>query len=271
MLDRRSILGSMAALAVGSGQAGAEPDAPPSPLESKLPRTPQEHLTAIVRLVASLDEIDVPWWYRGIVYAQQENKAPQPIFKMEGVETYWFRHGGDGTYWVSSRTLSFLRDVKTDKMLYEFENPFTGEVNAVTPNTFGGDDVEHYTVDGITSPVVSSVPKTGPLTFDWKTVGPHVFLLKDRGSPNMPQPFLEAQSPSAPLRAFLDPAIRSLPSYFSSTWISPYPEWMNMGEIPGHTIWHSTGGKLKSIDELPVEYLNRARAEYPESLSAQPG
>ena len=263
-LSRRTMLGAMAAFATAPRLAGA------ASVARGMPSTPEEHLRAFVRLTASLEEKDVPWWYRGVVYAVQEKRPPRPLFRIEGVETYWFEHEGDGTFRAHSRTLSFMRDVETDEYLYEFKNPFTGRVNEVSPNILRSDVPDHYTADGIKTGFPGSKEDKGPVYFDWQVAGPHVFLLKDRGSTTLPQPWLEAQSPSAPLVEFLDPSVNTLSSFFSSTWFSPFPAWMEMGDIAGHNIWHSTGAKLGSIEDLPSDYLKRARADFPESLSARP-
>lgn len=258
------MLGAMAAFASAPRLVDADTQL------SGMPATPEEQLRAFVRLTASLDEEDVVWWYCGTVYTVQEKQPPRPIFKIEGAETYWFEHKGDGTYLAHSRTLSFMRDAKTDEFLYAFKNPYTGKTNDVSPNILRSREPDHYTPNGITTDFPGASPKEGPLHFDWKVAGPHVFLVKDRGSTAMPQPWLEAQSPSAPLAEFLDPSLRRLSSFFSSTWFSPFPSWMDMGDIPGHNVWHSTGAKLKSVEDLPPEYLKRARADFPESLSARP-
>jgi hypothetical protein len=243
---------------------------PAASVRPGMPSTAEEHLRAFVRLTASLREEDVPWWYRGIVYAVQEKRRPKPIFKIEGLETYWFEHGENNSFLAHSRTLSFMRHAESGDFLYEFKNPFTGKINAVTPNVLGSKEPERFTANGIFTDFPGSESKAGPLSFDWQVAGPHVFLVKDRGSTAMPQPWLEAQSPSAPLAEFLDPAVQRLSSFFSSTWFSPFPAWMEMGDIPGHNVWHSTGAKLKSIDDIPAEFLARARADYPEALSARP-
>lgn len=263
-LSRRTILGAMATFATAPDLSAAVPRRP------GMPTTAAEHLQAFVRLTASLREEDVPWWYRGIVYSVQERKQPKPIFKIEGLETYWFERGDNGSFLAHSRTLSFMRHVDSGEFLYEFKNPFTGKTNEVTPNVLGTKEPERYTTNGIFTDFKGSDSKTGPLYFDWHVAGSHVFLVKDRGSKLMPQPWLEAQSPSAPLAEFLDPTVKSLSSFFSSTWFSPFPAWMDMGDTPGHNVWHSTGAKLRSIEEVPAEFLARARADYPEALSARP-
>ena len=45
---------------------------------------------------------------------------------------------------------------------------------------------------------------------------------------------------------------------------------LDMGDRPGHLVWHAGGAKLRSIDELPAEYRRRAEKEYPALLSADP-
>ena len=47
----------------------------------------------------------------------------------------------------------------------------------------------------------------------------------------------------------------------------PWQEWMEMGDRPGHLLWHAAGAKLNSIAELPDDYRKRAEAEYPERMT----
>ncbi len=84
------------------------------------------------------------------------------------------------------------------------------------------------------------------------------------------QPILEAQSVFTPAAQLADRKLNRADAMFSSTTFSPYPRWMEMGDTPGHTIWHAAGRKLRSLDELPAEYLDRARRQFPGQLSAKP-
>ena len=45
---------------------------------------------------------------------------------------------------------------------------------------------------------------------------------------------------------------------------------MDMGDRPGHLVWHSSGRKLASVDEIPDEYRRRADAEFDGLLTAAP-
>ena len=46
----------------------------------------------------------------------------------------------------------------------------------------------------------------------------------------------------------------------------PWLAWMEMGDRPGHLLWHAAGAKLPGLDALPDEYRQRAEQEYPERL-----
>jgi hypothetical protein len=68
----------------------------------------------------------------------------------------------------------------------------------------------------------------------------------------------------------LDSSVTALPATFSSTVFMGWLKWMNMTDEPGHVIWHASGAKLRSLDELPREYRERAEREYPERMTAKP-
>ena len=51
---------------------------------------------------------------------------------------------------------------------------------------------------------------------------------------------------------------------FTATVLMPWLPWMDMDDVEGHTLWHASGVKLDSIDQLPEEYSKRMMAEHPE-------
>jgi hypothetical protein len=53
----------------------------------------------------------------------------------------------------------------------------------------------------------------------------------------------------------------------SGAYVFPYPDWMEMGDLPGHMFAAWSGHKLRGIEQLPAEFLARARAEHPALLS----
>jgi hypothetical protein len=67
-----------------------------------------------------------------------------------------------------------------------------------------------------------------------------------------------------------DARIDAVPATFSSTVFMGWLKWMEMQGIPGHVVWHASGAKLRSIDELPKAYRERAMREFPERMTARP-
>jgi len=225
----------------------------------------------LIRMQMSTQPGDVHWWYTGRIYAQVGNEQPRHLFNLEGTEIYWLRELPDGSFSASSRTLTFFRDRDTGEMLREYENPFTGKRVAVQANRLGGPDGAIYSADGwryVGMMPADQPPK--PWQVEWHRSGDTVWMTSSRFSDILPQPWLEAMTVFAPLDDFLDPDVHSLPTRFSSTYLSPWQRWLDMGEQPGHLVWHSSGRKLASVDEIPDEYRRRAEAEFGGVLTAAP-
>ncbi len=111
-----------------------------------------------------------------------------------------------------------------------------------------------------------------PLVLDWSMARDHLWMHNQTVyPPGLPPPRAQRQTMFVPMAAFLDDNQPNLPTVFSSTVFMPWLRWMNMGDRPGHVIWHASGVKLRSIDDLPAEYRDRAEKEYPERMSAKPG
>ena len=277
-VSRREILGASLALGLGGATALAQPAmaGPAFAHDTGLPdlSDPAVSLRNIVRMQGSLREEDVPWWFTGVIFAVNGEDSPLPVLRVEGMEIYWFKHLADG-YQLGGNTVSFFRDFESNEFLQEFHNPFTGEVNTVKPAVQGGNLGFHYGVDGIW-PVrldgsALGAPATRPLALQWQMMREQVWLQHQTVyPPGMPAMHGQRQSMFAPRRDFLNGRIDALPSVFTSVVFMGWPKWMNMATRPGHLVWHASGAKLRSIDELPREYLQRARAEYPQRLTAKP-
>jgi hypothetical protein len=234
---------------------------------------PANNLRALVRITASLDEQDVPWWYDGTIFGIVGEQAPRPLVRFEGMEIYWMRHLPGGDYELTGNTVTFFRDLETGAMIDAFENPYTGEVNAVTPAVQGGGPGRgfNYSVKGIRPTRFVELMEERPLIMDWSFARDMAWLHNQTVyPPGMPPPRAQRQTMFAPRDLFVDEQIRRLPTVFSSTVFMPWLKWMNMGERPGHVVWHASGVKLNTIDELPTEYRQRADKEFPEHLTADP-
>lgn len=234
---------------------------------------PENNLRALVRMTASLRERDVPWWYDGTIFGVVPGEHPRPLVKFQGMELYWMRHLPDGAYELIGNTLTFFHDVETGALLSEFRNPYTGATNPVSPAVQGGGAGRgfNYSVKGIRfTRLLEQLPEQ-PLVLDWAFARDMVWLHNwTRYPPGMPPPRWQQQTMFASQKDFLNARLDSLPVVFSSTVHMPWLKWMDMGDRPGHVVWHAGGAKLRSIDELPDEYRQRAEKDYPAMLTANP-
>lgn len=234
---------------------------------------PENNLRALVRMTASLEERDVPWWYDGTIYGVVAGENPRPLVKFEGMELYWMRHLPGGDYELIGNTVTFFRDLATGQMIDSFQNPYTSARNTVPAAVQGGGPGRgfNYSVKGIRATKFLEQLPEKPLVLDWSFARDMVWLHNETAyPPGLPPPRAQRQTMFAPLKSLLDRRRDSLPAVFSSTVFMPWLKWMEMGERPGHVVWHASGAKLNSIDELPDEYRQRAEKEYPQLMTADP-
>lgn len=231
---------------------------------------PEANLTGFIRMMASMLEDDVPWWYNGTVYAVVgEEQNPQPLFTFDGMELYLVTHLEDGTYELTGNTVTFFRGFDGE-WLREFENPFTGKTVEVGAAVQGGGPGRGFnlSVNGVKPTKLKDQIPDAPLKKWWSVASDYVWMNNDTVyPPGLPPPRAQGQSMFVGLEHFNNPDLPRLPSVFSSTVTMPWQEWMEMGDQPGHLLWHAAGAKLKSIDDLPTEYRKRAEAEYPERMT----
>ena len=260
-----------ASLVAGCAMPGTQ--APGASGAAKLPdfQDPAVNLESIVRVQGSLREEDVPWWFNGTIYGVVGESAPRALVRFEGLEIYWFRKLPDGAYQLGGNTVTFFRDIATNAMITEFVNPYTGKTNTVQPAVQGGRAGFHYSVRGIRPTAFKDRMPDVPLRLWWSSVRDAIWMHNETVyPPGMPPPRAQRQTMFNRLEDFLDPQQHNLPTLFSSTVFMPWLKWMEMEGQPGHVIWHASGAKIPTIEMLPAEFLERARREFPQRLSANP-
>jgi len=270
-VSRRSVLMGAGGLLM-SGAQGALPDVPstgsaPGTVELN---SPAANLTGFIRMMASLIDEDVPWWYNGTVYAVQgESQNPQALFTFEGMELYRVAHLEDGTFELTGNTVTFFRALGGG-WLREFANPITGARNEVGAAVQGGGPGRGFnvSVDGVRPTKLREQIPAAPLRKWWSVAAGRVWMNNDTVyPPGLSAPRAQSQSMFATVDEFNDAELARIPAVFSSTVTMPWLEWMDMEGKPGHLLWHAAGAKLKSLDALPDEYRQRAEGEYPERMS----
>jgi hypothetical protein len=268
-LKRREVLMGVGALGMGalatsrSGLVFSSAD--------WMPGDKSNHWRHMVRMQMSTAPEDVAWWYTGRIYAQVGEQAPKHLFNLEGTEIYWVEKLPSGDFALSSRTLTFFRDKDTGEMLRDYLNPFTGKTNKVSPNQLGGNRGQIFSGDGWSINFESGEsPAANPWQLEWHRSSDLVWMTSSRFSKGLAQPLMECMTVFCPADALLNSSIQKLPTHFTSTYLSAWQRWLDMGDHPGHLVWHSSGKKLASVDEIPDEYRQRAENEVGGVLTARP-
>jgi hypothetical protein len=272
-LDRRQLLSGLALAGLGTA---ALPDTSFAKAAGLPLDTPEANLRALVRMTASLEEEDCPWYYDGTIYACVGEEQPRPLFTFSGVEIYRMLRVSPVEYRMIANTITYYRDLESSRFLYEFANPYTSVVNKVTPavQTSGSapDSGFEYSINGVRPRRFRDQFADRPLKLWWTAVGDYVWLHDSTVyPPGLNAPRMQRKTNFIRRDHFLDPGMGRLPTMFTASVFQPWPAWMQMGDRPGHVVWHASGVKLKSTDEIPDEHRLRALKDHPAFLKLAPG
>jgi len=233
---------------------------------------PEDCLTAMVKMRASLEAVDSPNWYFGTIYGVVPGKAPIPMVDYEGSEIDYYERQPDGSYRAYGATVSFFRDTRTRKLLDTFENPVTGKVNKVEPNSISVKAHYIYSIYGSkrsdderplgTTPIIQNKMK-------WTESGDHVWLNTRRPYP-ADIAMGEDQTIQGSVQELHDPDSPKVYTTAQPTYIAPWLRWMDMQDHPGHTVWAGPARKLDSVKQYPRELLDFLEKNFPEKLTAKP-
>lgn len=233
--------------------------------------TPAGSVEAMVKMRCSLDSSeDVILWWSGTIFAQLPSKAPSAILGFEGYNICRSERLADGTWRLLTRELTFYRDLKTGQILDHWDNPLSGERNAV--------------VQVANDPVNTTLNAPGrSFPLPWVKSGDQLMLTLNiplsYPNPLSPKDFPKASSGEmyvgsehftffAPLKAMEDAALTQAPVVYGWTRIGPWLPWMQMGQAPGNLVYIAQGNKKSAIDQLPDDIQQRIRTTYPEYATA---
>ena len=216
---------------------------------------------------STADEAEILHWYHFIMIAVPVGRAPQPVVRWEGIELSRHRKIGERRYRVHGHNLSFARDLATGRFVDQVINPITG--HTIRPGTMAltSDPGYFASPEGMVpldSPKATPRPKYAMI----RREGGIIKIDGIRVPPaSWPGTFLEMGTESTPAQLFYNDALDWLPADVSGAYVFPYPDWMEMGNAPGHMFAAWTGYKLRDVAQLPAEFLARARMEHPELLA----
>lgn len=280
--SRRELLlaglaGMGATLVSGPGQAAAMPTVPlsPTPAENSVAKVrseflhfddPVAKLHAHLRLERTLaEESTTLTWYNWVVFMVPKVRPPFPILRYEGIEYSLLRHLGDNNFRLQAHNLSFPRDLNTGEYTNEMLNPITGATVPVKPSIITTDPGTVHNPRGFRNVNGGGAYQERYAMF--RLEDDLIKLDSVRGAPpDKPITHMENSCAWCPFDEFTNPNINSLPQHFVGGYLYDYPRWLGMGERPGHLYAMFDGKKIASVEELPDDFLDKARREYPELL-----
>ena len=228
---------------------------------------PLTNFRQTMRLQRSLhDEDDILHWYHFIMVAVVPGKAPRPIVRWEGIELSRHRKIGEDLYRMHGHNLSFPRDLESLEFVDEVLNPITGEMVRPGIMALTEDPGIIYSPKGI----ITLDNPNGKYRMKYSKIRREGHIVKIDGMrvppAEWPATFLEMGYEQTPAQLFDDPAQLWLPTDVSGAYVFPYPKWMKMGDRPGHMFAAWSGYKLRSVEQLPSDFLARANDERPDLL-----
>ena len=225
--------------------------------------TPNELLTAYMRLAGSLDDRLVIWWMDGMRYGVVDARTTLMFGMKVGMFHRFFRQS-DGSYKYAMFELTYYTDLETGALLQTFDNPYTGETNQVQHVRLGP-EIRVMTHGGIARP-------ENPMVTEYhSTLGPELINGDDLWIPIDVEAKIEFPKPTAPkivlnhyttvhgqLSDALDPSLASASCKLNFQNVLRWEPFMRMGDHPGHMMSRAAGRKLESVDDLPDDYREMA-------------
>lgn len=275
--NRRKLLIGAAGLSMASaaGCATSQTSAKRAPNQASLFdfTDPEDNLTGLVKVMGNLDGSATWLSAQGRIFAVREGEMPLPILAVEGVRRMKFTKN-DAGYEMMTRDWALYKDIETGEVLNQYKNPFTGKTNQVSPiltrpfswdmTADRGQQMPEYTGEAYLI--------DRPLILPWTQEGDDVALTLEllvRYSNGVGGGEWEHFHTSA--KELNDPNLTSVSMRQTWTGHSPWMRWMEMGDIPGRTLWQSNGRKHASATTLRPEFIAAVNAAFPGSLEDPEG
>ena len=290
-MSRRSALFGLGAMMGGSALMGAATLAPQRARAANSLNLdfskPDDNLTAWVKLVSSLEDgVETCGFFGGTQYAViGTQEVIQPLFRIQGFGMSRVTKLPDGRYQNLHREVVFYLDLKEDRILEEWENPYTGETVEVF-STHNDPVNSHYASmfeQRFGNPEEGFETVKFPFVLPWETFGDRAvvsFAVNTRWPSPLPaekwprenfgkwyrtSEYFQIHSSLANLN---DPDMPKVP--YTGAWqkVAPWHPWMAMDNREGGILGITNVFSLDSTDDLPPHVLAYAEKNFPKYLHA---
>ena len=250
-------------------------------------RKPEDNLTAWVKLVASLESgAESCGYFTGVQYADVgPQEVIKPLFRIQGFGMSRVTRLPDGRFENLHREVVYYLDLKEDRILEQWKNPFTGETVEVFPTH--NDPVNSYYATSFKQSFGSK--ETGietvefPFILPWEIFGDRAavsFSVNTRWpTPLPPAKWLrenfgdwyrtsEYFQLHASLAALNNPDLPKVP--YTGGWqkVAPWHPWMLMDNRPGGIFGVTNVFSLDSVEQLPAHVRAYTEKHFPRFLHA---
>lgn len=290
-MSRRAALFGLGAMMGGTALMGATALAPQSATAANSLNLdfskPEDNLTAWVKLASSLEDgVETCGFFSGVHYSViGTQEVIQPLFRIQGFGMSRVTRMPDGRYQNLHREVVFYLDLKEDRILEEWDNPFTGETVEVF-NTHN-DPVNSYYApmfeQRFGNPEDGFETVSFPFVLPWEVFGDRA-VVSFSVNTRWPSPLPAEQWPReqfgewyrtseyfqihSSLAALNNPDIQKVP--YTGAWqkVAPWHPWMLMDNREGGILGITNVFSLDSNADLPPHILAYAEKHYPKFLHA---
>ncbi|GLQ22093.1 DUF1838 family protein [Algimonas porphyrae] len=278
-VERRHYLkAGLGAVALGSIATSACSSTSNVSNEQKSPRPdlydlgdPAQNLEAFVKVMGDLTGRGVWYTAKGRIYLIREGEMPLPFLGVEGLRYAKFTSIGDGRYLQATRDWALYRNIQTDQVLAEFDNPLTGQTVFVHPiltryfdwtlDAQTGQIMEGYSGDAY----IMERPFLAPWVRDSASMTVTLELLVRYASGVGGGEWFNLTAPADQIN---DPDRPQTAASLAWTGHSPIMSWLNMADIEGRTLWQSTGQKHSDLSTVSSRFKAELDEVFPGSLYA---
>jgi hypothetical protein len=277
-----------------AGQAGVISNKEPAmsiPFETKIDlKNPIWNRDAWARIQADLNpEKETICHCRGEVLGVKPGEAVKQLCNFETFLATRLIPQEDGTIRRLNKEVIFYTDPRSNQIIHEWTNPWTGEV---VPVVHVFNDPFNYTISEWLILAPEDFPKDGskpeprkiPLMFPWYPMGDDRLVLNTDMHlyyPNALQPDKwprESGGKMAQVSEMMryivkredleNPELTSVPMVGSWSRITPWLPWMLMGQTDGHCLYISTMTKSDNADIVPEHVRKFSESQRPGMLQA---
>lgn len=285
MLSRRQALAAAGAVSLASAQSASAANA----LQTLNFDTPEDHVRAFIKILASLEPATVFHMYKGTLEALIPGRAPVRLVDSTSVIRREVEVRPEGHLISIWEGTVYHRPGET-KPLESFVNPLNGRtVRPFHQREGRGQSLWNETgsqfqrADG---EWVSSNRNGEPFELEWTQAGERIWTSRYRAGVYLKHPldpetwplefagpdllYSEKTTSNGLVRELADPNITNASATYSLSQGMVWWPWLLMGQSPGYLLWNTNGLKLPNVDSIAASDRKLIETIHPTIFDSEP-